>query len=125
MLSDMKKQVHQFLQTAWRWQSGRQDSGYEKMLLLQSLLPLPFDCYIIRYRPGAYIPPHIDKVDSGKHYRLNIVVKKSIEGGDFVCKNPIINTPRIKLFRPDMCEHSVTKVIKGNRYLLSIGWIRK
>jgi enterochelin esterase-like enzyme len=30
---------------------------------------------------------------------------------------------RIQFFRPDICEHSVSKVISGHRFLLSIGWV--
>jgi hypothetical protein len=38
--------------------------------------------------------------------------------------NPIYSSSRIKLFRPDQSEHSVTKVRGGSRYVLSIGWVR-
>lgn len=95
------------------------------MLLLHGLLPIPFDIYLIRYRKGSYILPHKDKVISGKHFRLNIVLKKCDEGGEFTCKNSIIDTARVKLFRPDVNEHSVTEVKSGERYILSIGWIKK
>jgi hypothetical protein len=29
----------------------------------------------------------------------------------------------IKPFRPDACEHSVTRVLGGSRYVLSVGWV--
>ena len=61
----------------------------------------------------------------GRHYRCNIVVKRAKEGGEFVCKTPIYATSRIKIFRPDACEHSVTRVVRGSRYVLSIGWVRR
>lgn len=38
-----------------------------------------------------------------------------------MCESPIYESARIKLFRPDVSKHAVSKVIKGNRYLLSIG----
>jgi len=117
--------IKEFFNIAWRWQNGRQQSGYDKMLILWGLLPLPFDIYLIRYRLGSYIKPHVDKVKSGKHYRLNIVLKQSKAGGDFICSECIINTKRIKLFRPDLNEHSVTEVKSGTRYILSIGLVRK
>ena len=117
--------LKEFFNIAWRWQIGRQLSGYDKMLLLWSILPLPFDIYLIRYRVGSYIKPHIDQVEKGKHYRLNIVLKQSEIGGEFVCNDCIINTKRIKLFRPDVNEHSVTELKEGSRYILSIGWIKK
>ncbi|HEX6832272.1 MAG TPA: 2OG-Fe(II) oxygenase [Rudaea sp.] len=117
--------LRSYLRTALRWQKGRQQSGYDKMLLLQSLWPLPFDVYILRFPQGSEIAPHTDAVSSGRHYRLNIVIKRATTGGEFVCATPIYASSRIKLFRPDACEHSVTRVVRGSRYVLSIGWIRR
>ncbi len=110
---------------AFRWQRGRQGTGYDKMLLLTAHWPLPFDSYLIRYPEGAEIPPHTDPVQAGRHYRLNIVLKSSPSGGEFVCATPIYASRRIKLFRPDACEHSVTRVVGGSRYVLSLGWVRR
>eukprot|EP00746_Dinoflagellata_sp_MGD_P140513 gnl/MRDRNA2_/MRDRNA2_73745_c0_seq1.p1 gnl/MRDRNA2_/MRDRNA2_73745_c0~~gnl/MRDRNA2_/MRDRNA2_73745_c0_seq1.p1 ORF type:complete len:103 (-),score=7.46 gnl/MRDRNA2_/MRDRNA2_73745_c0_seq1:61-369(-) len=73
---------------------------------------------------GSEIKPHQDKVDKGHHYRLNVILKEAQAGGEFICSKPIFETPRIKFFRPDECEHSVTKVTKGARYVLSVGWVR-
>ena len=112
-----------YLRTALRWQRGRQGSGYDKMLLLTGRWPLPFDSYLIRYPEGSAIPPHTDPVQAGRHYRLNIVLKSPRAGGEFVCADPIFATRRIKLFRPDACEHSVTRVVGGSRYVLSVGWV--
>lgn len=109
---------------AFRWQPGRQGSGYDKMLLLAGTWPLPFDSYLIRYPDGSSIPPHTDPVQQGRHYRLNIILKSPRSGGEFVCDRPIYASARIKLFRPDQCEHQVTKVQGGSRYVLSIGWVR-
>lgn len=119
----MFKAVKNYFSTAWRWQRGRQQTGYDKMLLLTAHWPLRFDSYLIRYPIGAAIPPHRDRVVSGRHYRLNIVVRKSPGGGEFVCTAPIFSSARIKLFRPDIAEHSVTRVEGGPRYVLSIGWV--
>ena len=115
--------MRKYLQTALRWQHGRQGTGYDKMLLLTARWPLPFDSYLIRYPEGSEIPPHTDPVQAGRHYRLNIVLKSSPSGGDFVCAMPIYASRRIKLFRPDACEHSVTRVVGGSRYVLSLGWV--
>jgi hypothetical protein len=112
------------VKTALRWQRGRQQSGYDKRLLLWGRWPLPFDVYILRLRQGASISPHVDAVSTGDHYRLNIVVKCTEAGGEFVCATPIYESARIKYFRPDACEHSVTRVDQGTRYVLSVGWIR-
>lgn len=115
--------LRDYLRNALRWRRGRQDSGYDKMLLLTAAWPLRFDSYLIRYPPGAEIPPHTDPVSRGRHYRLNIVLKRSPIGGEFICSAPIFTSARIKLFRPDACEHSVTRVEGGSRYVLSIGWV--
>ncbi|WP_308365795.1 MULTISPECIES: hypothetical protein [unclassified Microbulbifer] len=109
----------------WRWEKGRQNTGYEKLLLLAARWPIPFDLYLLRFREGICIPPHTDPVKSGRHYRLNIVVKKAKAGGEFLCDSPIYESPRIKYFHPDISEHSVSKVQSGTRYVLSLGWVRR
>jgi hypothetical protein len=115
--------LRQYLKQALRWQRGRQGTGYDKMLLLTAPWPVPFDSYLIRYPEGTSIPPHTDPVQQGRHYRLNIVLKAPKSGGEFICASPIFSSRRIKLFRPDLCEHSVTEVRCGSRYVLSIGWV--
>jgi len=117
--------LRSYLTTAFRLQRGRQAGGYDKMLLATAARwPLPFDCYLIRYPEDSFIMPHTDPVTAGRHYRLNIVLKSPKRGGEFICADPIFETHRIKLFRPDACEHSVTRVEGGSRYVLSIGWVR-
>lgn len=108
----------------FRWEQGRQQSGYDKMLLAGARWPLKFDLYLLKFPTGSEIPPHTDPVTESRHYRLNIVLKNAIEGGEFICKDPIFETRRLKLFRPDVSEHQVTKIIKGQRLLLSLGWLR-
>jgi len=115
--------VRQYAAQAFRWQRGRQGTGYDKMLLVTAPWPVPFDSYLLRYPEGAEIPPHTDPVQSGRHYRLNVVLKAPVSGGEFVCATPLFATRRIKFFRPDACEHSVTRVVGGSRYVLSLGWV--
>jgi hypothetical protein len=117
--------LRQYFRTAFRWQRGRQAGGYDKMLLLTGYWPLPFDCYLLRFPTGAEIPPHVDQVKSGRHFRLNLLLRRAKAGGEFVCADPLYESRRIKYFRPDISTHSVSKVIAGSRLLLSIGWIRK
>lgn len=109
----------------WRWEKGRQNTGYEKLPLLCSRWPIPFDLYLLRFREGVHIPPHTDRVESGRHYRLNIVLKQAKLGGEFLCDSPIYESARIKLFRPDIAEHAVGEVRSGTRYVLSLGWVRR
>ncbi|MGA4237571.1 2OG-Fe(II) oxygenase [Ralstonia pseudosolanacearum] len=115
--------LRSYLDNAFRWRRGRQGTGYDKMLLATATWPIRFDSYLIRYPEGSEIPPHTDPASDGRHYRLNIVLKSPRSGGEFVCANPIFQTRRIKLFRPDACEHSVTRVQGGSRYVLSVGWV--
>lgn len=117
--------VREYFRHAFRWRDGRQRSGYGKMLLLQLPFPLPFDVYLLRLAEGSGIPPHTDPVTEGRHYRCNIVIKRAGPGGEFLCASPIFATERIKRFRPDAREHSVTRVEQGTRYVLSIGWVRR
>ncbi len=106
------------------WIEGRAGTGYYKFPLLKSNL-LKADCWLLKYPEGSYIPEHLDPVDSGKHYRLNVVLKGAI-GGTFCCKNTILNwwNGRVVLFRPDIEKHQVTPITKGQRLVLSIGWRR-
>jgi len=117
--------LKQYLGAAFRWQSGRQASGYDKMLLLTGLWPRPFDAYLLRFPQGSEIAPHTDPVSESEHYRINIVVWRASEGGEFRCANPIFESQRIKYFRPDVSEHSVSKVVRGSRYVFSVGWLKK
>lgn len=107
----------------FRWRCGRQAGGYEKMLLASARFPLPFDCYLLRFNVGSEVSPHIDEVKHGRHYRLNIVLRKAERGGEFRCDNVIFENSRIKFFRPDQSIHSVSPIIKGVRYVFSIGWV--
>ena len=106
-----------------RWDRGRQGTGYDKLLLAVNPFVLPFDLYLLRYPVGSHIPPHRDPVPSGRHFRLNIVIRRSKSGGAFVCDSPIYSSERIHFFRSDRATHSVTTVGGTARYVLSLGWI--
>lgn len=110
----------------FKWTEGRQGSGYFKFRLIEFIKPISFDIYILKFPENSSIPIHIDPVKKGfSHYRLNIILKRSKEGGDFLSEKNIINTKRIKYFRPDISKHSVSKVISGTRFVLSIGFLIK
>jgi hypothetical protein len=102
-----------------KWEKGRQDTGYSKLTIFNILF---FDLYILKFPTNSEIPSHVDLANR-PHCRLNIVLKKATEGGKFICSKTILNWSRIKLFRPDIHEHSVTKITKGTRWVLSIGWL--
>lgn len=122
-MSKMNNKMVKLIPKLLRWQHGRQESGYDKMLLATLTRPIPFDCYLIRYPIGSSIKPHTDPVKDRRHFRLNIVVKPSPIGGEFLCDNPLFTTTHIKFFRPDISKHSVTRVEGGSRYVVSIGWL--
>jgi hypothetical protein len=108
----------------WRWKSGRQGTGYDIFPLALSKF-FRCDCYLIRYRPGAGIPPHRDTVKPGnRHFRLNIILWPARKGGDLSCEWYLFRLGPLKFFRPDLAEHSVSPVESGVRYVLSFGWLR-
>jgi len=114
----------------WSWQEGRQDGGGYFVFHIWRWM---FDVILIKFPEGSEIKEHIDPVDKGRHYRATIILKHACKGGKFVvhyshvdgfASRPMIDLPRFKLFRPDIQVHSVTKVEKGTRWTLSIGWIK-
>jgi hypothetical protein len=106
----------------FKWDVGRQDSGYRVFTLLYSKL-LSMDCCIIHYRTGSFIPEHTDRVQSGQMYRLNVELWKASKGGKFVCDVTWSLFDRIHFFRPDVQLHHVTQIEQGNRWVFSIGKI--
>lgn len=126
------------------WTPGRQGSGYD-ILPLREVLPqaagslvarslaqlgTPFerywDVYLIRYRDGSFIAPHVDDAQHGKrHRRINAVVTPADHGGELT-----IDGRRIELavgdavrFYPDREVHAVSPVT-GTRLMFSVGaWI--
>lgn len=108
-------------QQFFKWQKGQRDTGYYILTLIRTLI---FDCYIIKYPQGSYIPPHTDLVKGKRHYRINLVLTHP-PGGEFICADSIYKSKWLNFFRPDKNVHSVTKVEKGTRYVFSIGWATK
>lgn len=111
------------LRDAFTYKKGRQGTGYEVKTIIGFGVDSRwgFDSYLIRFKEEDYIPPHIDEVQGMKHFRLNILLIKAKEGGEFKCDkyHSILN--RVYLFRPDKYEHSVTKIKRGKRLILSFG----
>ena len=95
------------------------------MLLGINAFIVPWDCYLLRFREGSEIAEHTDPVDGKRHFRVNMILVEAEEGGVFECEDPIFETKRLKIFRPDRSPHSVTRVDSGTRYVLSFGWVLK
>lgn len=117
----------------FKWQYGRQGSGYRILKLFESAL-LKCDCYILHYPEGSYINTHVDPAIEGfEHHRINIVFKDCELGGNFYLEDPYDdNRPdyegwdgfyRFVKFRPDIQPHGVSRVIRGNRWVFSFGWL--
>ncbi len=113
----------EYLDNLFRWKPGRQNPYYKKMFLLGNPFLLPFDIYLLKFETGADIQPHRDRVESGRHFRLNLVLRHAREGGVFSCQKTIHNSRSLKIFRPDLYEHAVSMVTSGTRYVLSVGWV--
>lgn len=98
------------------WEYGRQGTGYRKLKVFSFWR---VDCYILWYPPKSYIPTHTDPVPGYKHYRLNYTFWRG-DGGDLVIND---KRSRLTFFRSDKQEHWVTRVLNGNTFALSIGFI--
>lgn len=108
------------------WVPGRQGTGYYKLLLGKAAFPFRWDVYILKFPDGSRIDWHTDPSPFGEHNRMNIVLRRSCGGGNFIVKDgvtPVQMSGRVVHFRPDIEEHMVTEVTGGPRYVLSIGWI--
>lgn len=117
----------------FEWVSGRQGTGYDKMSLLPQSISNRFklDLLFIRMSEGVEIPSHVDPVPDNmkklgytKHVRMNIIIIAPIDGGEF-CLNSVATQKRINIFSPSHTNHSVTKIQKGSRLVLSCGWLKK
>jgi hypothetical protein len=109
----------------FHWQYGRQNSGYKIFPIIHSSR-LKLDMHLIFYPKGSEIKPHKDPAMFGqRHYRMNLEVWKADQGGVFECAKCLIRFGRLRLFRPDLELHSVTKIEEGSRWIFSIGWLRK
>lgn len=105
-----------------RWEKGRQEGSYSKMLLIPEWLSnfLNADAYLLKFPVGSSVIKHKDPVQEGyKHYRMNITLSGKGKGRMYIL-GPIIRFWRIEIFRPDLYEHGL-EPIKGKIYMLSFG----
>ncbi len=125
------------------WQAGRQGTGYDKLpidesalrtagrrLLANSLAELGdppegwWDCWLLRYLPGAHVPPHRDPAREGcVHLRLNLMVAAPAAGGGLVIdgEDVPLAVGEAVVFRPDESAHQVARVERGTRLVWSVG----
>lgn len=108
-----------------KWVKGRQNTGYEKMLIYQfKLFGKGFDCYLLRYKVKDEIPAHVDPIPGKKHFRLNIELVQAKVGGDlFFYQDRQWKHQYRKwvFFRSDLQPHKVTRVVQGERIVITFG----
>lgn len=104
----------------WRWGYDQFRTGY-RIFTIAYIKALRWDIYLFHYPEGSFIPKHKDPSKYGKHYRFNITLKRAEQGGEFICNNVVFRWWRFCLFRADANYHRVTKIEKGNRWILSFG----
>jgi len=108
----------------WKWQNGRQmDCEYKKLPLWYFKIgKFGFDCYILKYNDKQFLPLHVDPIENGKHWRLNIGWGES----EFYCKKLIFGKKfgklSLYLFRPDLYKHSLCTMTKTTK--ISFGFAR-
>lgn len=118
---------------------GRQETGYDKTpvpkdlfinLKNRSLEALgltansSYDCYIVRYIEGAFIPPHLDDAPlATQHHRINALIQRANKGGELFINNEAVSLALgdAYIFRPDTEIHEVYPVIKGTRLIWTLG----
>ena len=106
----------------FKWERGRQEGSYSKMLLIPVWLSkfLNADAYLLSFPTGCSVMKHKDPVEKGwKHYRMNITIWNEGTGRMYML-GPMKRFWRIEIFRPDLYEHGLTP-INGRMYMLSFG----
>jgi len=85
-----------------------------------------FSVYLVHYRVGHRVLPHVDMIPEGRLYKLNWVLVKPRRGGEFHCERSIFDClGRLVLFRPDLYRHHVSRIEAGSRWLLSVAVLRR
>lgn len=80
-----------------------------------------FSINVVTYHEGHHVLKHNDPMGEGRYFKFNVVLKKPQKGGHFFAEKVIFNLfDRVYFFRPDKYMHSVSKIEKGQRALLSI-----
>jgi len=78
---------------------------------------------LVSYFEGHRVRSHLDMVERGRYYKLNVILVKAKRGGVFETEEVIFSFfNRIIFFRPDLYEHSVSTIEKGKRVLLSFAF---
>lgn len=114
----------------FKWLPGRQlGCNYEKYCFLRFKIgKYGFDGYILKYKARTSLPFHIDPVENGRHWRLNITLKgesvfQKYEGEDPNGIELTLHEPgTFELFRPDLQAHSLRLITDSTK--LSLGFVK-
>ena len=103
-----------------RWEKGRQKGAdYNKLKIFSGrIFNYGLDCYVLKYDKFTSLPEHTDKVNGGRHYRLNLNIKGKSR---FSCEKCIIKSRFVNLFRADLYRHSLFTETDTTK--LSIGFV--
>jgi hypothetical protein len=108
----------------WRWNKGRQGTGYDVLPFFISKLLLA-DCYLIRIGKGVSVPEHVDPAKPGfAHHRFNVHFGR-FKGGELKNEKVTWAWKNVYLFRPDLSKHSVSEVTDGTLYVFSFGFLAR
>jgi hypothetical protein len=84
----------------FRWEAGRQGTGYRKLRLGQGPR---WDLYVLDYPAGTSIPTHVDPVPGRQHWRANL----RLWGEDAFAGEAVLRIGPLVVFRPDVMPHAV------------------
>lgn len=109
----------------FKWQKGRQDSGYSKITFFISAY-FKCDFYLLRIPAGTGVPPHKDPSPDGyEHHRINFTINRLTYPPEVMYINGIVKRWwRFDYFRPDLYEHWLHPV-EHTVYMFSFGWLKK
>lgn len=84
---------------------------------------LQFHADIVDYLEGSSLPRHSDLLPNkpGHEHRLAVILKEATSGGELMCDQFVLNTRKLKIFNT-RTPHEVTKVEKGTRRVLLLGF---
>lgn len=105
-----------------KWQKGRQDTvEYFKFKLFSFKVGrFGFDGYLLKYPALTHLLPHLDEVQDGKHYRMNITLRGN---NMFICQGKHFHIKEfIHIFRPDIQRHGL--LVATETYKLSLGFAK-
>jgi hypothetical protein len=98
----------------WRWERGRQASGYRKLLLAHGRR---WDLHLIDYPRYSHVPDHVDPIPGRRHVRANLVLSGERK---LYAAEPLFECGRFTIFRSDR-RHMVGMIRRGRSLVLSLG----